>query len=107
MLPEIDVLLVVGPRNSSSACRLVGVARDGGVPACLVNDARDLDESWLEDVETIGPTSGASTPGSLVRRVLVWLRELADVEVEQRGDSSEGVPFELPPVVRGARGGDA
>ncbi|MDP8911796.1 MAG: 4-hydroxy-3-methylbut-2-enyl diphosphate reductase, partial [Actinomycetota bacterium] len=62
MLSGIDVLLVIGSRNSSNSNRLVEVARAGGVDAYLIDDERDIDEAWLDGVETVGLTSGASAP---------------------------------------------
>jgi 4-hydroxy-3-methylbut-2-en-1-yl diphosphate reductase len=103
ILSEIDMLLVVGSQNSSNSRRLVEVAHAGGVPARLVDDERAIDEAWLEDVETMGLTSGASVPETLVGRVLAWLRERADIVVEERGRVAENVSFNLPVLVRGPR----
>ena len=69
MLTEIDVLLVIGSRNSSNSNRLVDVARAGGVPAYLIDDDTEIEEAWLEGVGTVGVTSGASAPERLVTRV--------------------------------------
>src|SRR5206468_8766554 len=66
MLTEIDLLLVIGSRNSSNSNRLVEVARAHGVEAHLIDDEREIDEAWLERVETVGITSGASAPEKLV-----------------------------------------
>src|SRR6185312_12563391 len=65
MLSEIDLLLVVGSRNSSNSNRLVEVARAGGVAAHLIDDRSEIDEAWLEGVEVVGITSGASAPEKL------------------------------------------
>src|SRR5215207_4222231 len=62
MLGEIDLLLVVGSRNSSNSNRLVEVARAGGVAAHLIDDRAEIEEAWLEGVEVVGITSGASAP---------------------------------------------
>ena len=67
---EVDLVLVIGSRNSSNSNRLVEVARDAGVPSHLIEDESAIDEAWLEGVETVGITSGASAPESLVRRVV-------------------------------------
>ena len=66
MLAEIDLLLVIGSRNSSNSNRLVEVARASGVPAYLIDDESEIDEAWLETAETVGITSGASAPEKLV-----------------------------------------
>jgi 4-hydroxy-3-methylbut-2-enyl diphosphate reductase len=59
MLPQIQLLLVIGSKNSSNSNRLVDVARAGGIEAHLIEDAAAIEESWLEDVDTVGITSGA------------------------------------------------
>src|SRR5690348_13512728 len=82
MLPEIDLLLVIGSRNSSNSNRLVDVARAGGVPAHLIEDESAIDEAWLDGVATVGITSGASAPEKLVQRVCDWFRARGPVEVE-------------------------
>ena len=70
MLAEVDLLLVIGSRNSSNSNRLVDVARAGGVAAHLIDDASEIDEAWLEGTTTVGVTSGASAPEKLVDRRL-------------------------------------
>src|SRR6059036_3146427 len=72
MLAEIDLLLVIGSRNSSNSNRLVDVARAGGVPAHLIEDETEIEERWLDGPETVGVTSGASAPERLVVRVCDW-----------------------------------
>ena len=103
ILAEIDALLVIGSESSSNTRRLVEVARSGGLPAERINDERDIDEAWLEGVETLGLASGASVPERLVERVLAWLRERADIELEVRGRLEEDVKFNLPPSIRRIR----
>jgi 4-hydroxy-3-methylbut-2-enyl diphosphate reductase len=103
MLPEIDALLVIGSHNSSNTRRLVEVAEAGNVPAERINDERDIDEAWLENVETLGVTSGASVPERLVEAVLAWLRERSDLELAVVGSPEENVFFHLPPSIRRAR----
>ena len=75
MLGEIGLLLVVGSRNSSNSNRLVEVARAGGVPSHLIDDWTEIDEAWLDGVEIVGITSGASAPEKLVEGVIDWFRE--------------------------------
>jgi 4-hydroxy-3-methylbut-2-enyl diphosphate reductase len=99
MLSEVELLLVIGSRNSSNSNRLVEVARAGGVEAHLIDDERDIDEEWLERVETVGVTSGASAPERLVERVCEWFRAHgADVEPYAMVD--EDVTFRLPVELR-------
>ena len=100
MLGGIDVLLVIGSRNSSNSNRLVDVARAAGVEAHLIDDETEIDEAWLEGAETVGITSGASAPESLVQRVLVWFRERGVDDVRAHSDEVEDVIFKLPVAVR-------
>jgi 4-hydroxy-3-methylbut-2-enyl diphosphate reductase len=102
MLSEIDLLLVIGSRNSSNSNRLVEVARAHGVPAYLIDDETEIEEAWLDDVETLGVTSGASAPEKLVRRVLAWFAERGVDDVSQFTDEYEDVTFKLPVEVRRA-----
>jgi 4-hydroxy-3-methylbut-2-en-1-yl diphosphate reductase len=102
MLPEIDLLLVIGSANSSNSNRLVEVARAGGVDAYLVEDETEIDEAWLEGVETVGVTSGASAPESLVSRVCEWFRRRGVLEVENFASVYEDVVFKLPVELRRA-----
>jgi 4-hydroxy-3-methylbut-2-enyl diphosphate reductase len=103
LLPEIDALLVIGSANSSNSRRLVETAEAGGVPAYLIDDERDIRADWLDDVETLGVTSGASVPEALVERVLAWLRARGDPLVEERADARENVFFNLPLPIRKAQ----
>jgi 4-hydroxy-3-methylbut-2-en-1-yl diphosphate reductase len=99
MLSEIDLLLVIGSRNSSNSNRLVEVARAAGVPAHLIDDETQIDERWLAHAETVGITSGASAPESLVLRVLAWFRERGVEEIRENHEPEE-VFFRLPAQVR-------
>jgi 4-hydroxy-3-methylbut-2-enyl diphosphate reductase len=101
LLRQVDLLLVVGSRNSSNSLRLVDVARAGGVPAHLVDDVDGIDERWLDGCETVGLTSGASAPERLVAEVCAWFRERgADVSEQDR--VHEDVSFKLPIELRRA-----
>jgi 4-hydroxy-3-methylbut-2-enyl diphosphate reductase len=100
MLSEIDVLLVIGSRNSSNSNRLVETARAGGVAAYLVDDEREIDEAWLEGAETVGITSGASAPEKLVSRVCDWFRARGVDDIEPYRLVEEDVTFRLPVELR-------
>jgi 4-hydroxy-3-methylbut-2-enyl diphosphate reductase len=99
LLGRVDLLLVVGSPNSSNSKRLVEVARARGVSAHLIEDESAIEESWLEGVETVGLTSGASAPDSLVRRVVGWFRERGVTQVDELEAPAENVSFRLPPEV--------
>jgi 4-hydroxy-3-methylbut-2-enyl diphosphate reductase len=100
MLPQIQLLLVIGSRNSSNSNRLVDVARAGGIEAHLIEDAAAIEEGWLEQVETVGITSGASAPERLVEGVCDWFRERGVAEIEQARIVEEHVEFRLPVELR-------
>jgi 4-hydroxy-3-methylbut-2-enyl diphosphate reductase len=100
MAEHIDVLLVIGSRNSSNSNRLVEVARAVGVPAYLIDDETDIEEAWLERAETVGVTSGASAPEKLVERVCDWFRALGVAEIEPYRMVDEDVTFKLPVELR-------
>jgi 4-hydroxy-3-methylbut-2-enyl diphosphate reductase len=101
LLPEVDLLLVVGSRNSSNSQRLVEVARAGGVPAHLVDDVGGIDERWLDGCEAVGLTSGASAPERLVAEVCDWFRARG-AEVHEPTPAHEDVSFKLPIELRRA-----
>jgi 4-hydroxy-3-methylbut-2-enyl diphosphate reductase len=100
MLGEIELLLVIGSRNSSNSNRLVEVARANGVAAHLIDDETDISEEWLDGVETVGVTSGASAPEKLVTRVCDWFRERGVDDVSPYRLVDEDVEFRLPVELR-------
>jgi len=100
MLSEIDLLLVIGSRNSSNSNRLVEVARANGVAAHLIDDETEIDESWVADAEIVGVTSGASAPEKLVERVCDWFRARGVTEIEPYRLVDEDVEFRLPVELR-------
>lgn len=100
MLPDIDLLLVVGSRNSSNSNRLVDVARSAGVAAFLIEDVSSIDARWLDGVGTVGVTSGASAPERLVTAVLRYFRERGVERIEQVGSVREDIEFKLPSELR-------
>jgi len=107
MLGEIDLLLVIGSRNSSNSNRLVEVARAHGVPSYLIDDESEIDEAWLDGVETLGVTSGASAPERLVRGVLDWFAARGVTDVRPYTDEVEDVTFKLPVQIRRGAGAAA
>jgi 4-hydroxy-3-methylbut-2-enyl diphosphate reductase len=100
MLAEIELLLVIGSHNSSNSNRLVEVARAGGVESYLIDDASEIDETWLEGVEVVGITAGASAPEKLVTDVCDWFRERGVTDIEPYRLVSEDVEFRLPVELR-------
>ena len=96
ILDEVELLLVIGSRNSSNSNRLVDVAHSRGVAAHLIDDETDIDHTWLDDVETVGITSGASVPEPLVDRVVSWFRKQGVEEIDARTVASETITYRLP-----------
>jgi 4-hydroxy-3-methylbut-2-enyl diphosphate reductase len=98
---DADLVLVVGSRNSSNSVRLVEVALSAGASAAhLVDHAEEIDPTWLDGVDTVGLTSGASVPDVLVRGVLDWLAERGYRDVESVTATEESLMFALPPELR-------
>ena len=99
---EVELLLVIGSPNSSNSKRLVETARSAGVEAYLIEDEAAIDEHWLDGVDTVGLTSGASVPEQLVERVCAWFRARGVEEIRAAGPVVEDVSFRLPAEIRRA-----
>jgi 4-hydroxy-3-methylbut-2-enyl diphosphate reductase len=96
MTPQVDLVLVVGSRNSSNSNRLREVAQLRGVPAYLVDDAEGIDPAWLEGKRRVGVTAGASAPEVLVAAVIERLKTLGAERVRQLVGVQEKVTFPIP-----------
>ncbi len=92
----MDLLLVVGSRNSSNAARLVEVALTRGVRSYLIDNAVEIEPAWLDGVAVVGVTAGASTPEGVVRQVLDRLRSLGALTIETCTTAEEGTVFQIP-----------
>ncbi|MDR3631081.1 MAG: 4-hydroxy-3-methylbut-2-enyl diphosphate reductase [Desulfocapsaceae bacterium] len=95
---KTDLLLVVGSKNSSNSNRLREVGLKSGIPCYLIDDKNDIDPSWLEEVEKIGVTAGASAPERLVEGVIAWMQgrwEVTFVEMEGKERKVQFKPAEL------------
>ncbi|NIJ10704.1 4-hydroxy-3-methylbut-2-enyl diphosphate reductase [Saccharomonospora amisosensis] len=102
MAAECDLVLVVGSGNSSNSRRLVEVALQAGASdARLVDFAHEVDEAWLDGVQTVGVTSGASVPEVLVMELLEWLAERGWADVQEVTTANEKISFALPRELRG------
>ncbi|MGH2924075.1 MAG: 4-hydroxy-3-methylbut-2-enyl diphosphate reductase [Solirubrobacterales bacterium] len=97
---ECDLVLVIGSTNSSNSVRLVEVVREHGVASYLIDNRGQVDESWLEGVETVGITSGASAPEELVQALVDYFRERGASEVSEHRTVDEDVRFMLPTQIR-------
>jgi 4-hydroxy-3-methylbut-2-enyl diphosphate reductase len=97
---EADVVLVVGSKNSSNSNRLAELAQRMGKAAYLIDDATDIQESWVKDAVCVGVTAGASAPDILVQNVLARLRELGGSETRELVGREENIIFEVPRELR-------
>ncbi len=96
-----DLVIVVGSANSSNSVRLVEVALEAGAKASYrIDDISEIDESWLDGVENVGVTSGASVPDDLVQEVLEYLAERGHPGAEAVRTADESLIFALPPELR-------
>jgi 4-hydroxy-3-methylbut-2-enyl diphosphate reductase len=97
----IDVLLVVGSKNSSNSQRLVDVAAQGGCRAYLIDRAEEIQKEWLRDARAVGVTAGASAPEHLVQGVVSYLKETCGGVLEEVLVREENVHFSLPKELTG------
>jgi 4-hydroxy-3-methylbut-2-en-1-yl diphosphate reductase len=97
---ECDLVLVIGSTNSSNSNRLVEVAREHGADSYLIDNHLKVDEAWLEDVKSVGITSGASAPEELVERLVEFFRRRGATDVSELKTVDEDVRFMLPGEIR-------
>ncbi len=95
----VDLILVVGGRNSHNSNRLVAVARESGRRAYLIADCNEIDQAWFENVKVVGLTAGASAPEVLVQNVIAALSCHAEIEVAEMAGLTETMTFRLPAAV--------
>ncbi|MBI3461464.1 MAG: 4-hydroxy-3-methylbut-2-enyl diphosphate reductase [Planctomycetes bacterium] len=100
---EADLVLVLGSQNSSNSQRLAELARDSSVPAHLIDSVADIDAAWLDGVETVVLTAGASAPEQLVSECVTWFKDRFSAEIENRVVREEDMYFPLPKPLRVAR----
>src|SRR4029077_1321706 len=87
----VDVILVVGSRNSSNSNRLREIGEELGKPAYLIDDATSLRPEWFEGIGSVGLTAGASAPEMLVQGVIDGLRQFDEIEVSTLDGVAENV----------------
>jgi 4-hydroxy-3-methylbut-2-en-1-yl diphosphate reductase len=97
---ECDLVLVIGSTNSSNSNRLVEVARELGAASHLIDNSLQVREEWLDGVETVGITSGASAPEELVEQLVAFFRKRGVDEVSELRTVDEDVRFMLPKEIR-------
>jgi len=96
LVPNCDLILVVGSPNSSNSTRLKEISQKKGVPAYLIDNASEIKDEWLENVKNIGLTAGASAPEVLVEEVIAKLKEKGAKIVQEKPGIQEKVVFSLP-----------
>lgn len=92
----VDLLLVVGAKNSSNSNRLAELGGENGTPSYLIDDASMIQDSWLEGVSKVGLTAGASAPEELVQGVVKRISALRVATVRNHDGVEENVVFKLP-----------
>ena len=97
---DCDLVIVVGAPNSSNSLRLVEVAERLGTPGKLIQRAAEIDPAWLDNVNTVGLTAGASAPEVLVREVVEGLAKLRPISEETITTTEEKMVFKLPRELR-------
>ena len=96
LVKNVDLVLVVGARNSSNSNRLKDIGAESGVKTYLIETADDMMTNWFSDVKSVGITSGASTPDELVKEVIDKISTFREIEIEKQKGKEENVVFKLP-----------
>jgi 4-hydroxy-3-methylbut-2-en-1-yl diphosphate reductase len=107
LIPQVDLVIVVGSPNSSNSNRLREVAAHRGVPAYMVDRADELREEWVAGKRRVGVTAGASAPEVLVQQVLARLKAMGALGVSELSGVVENVTFPLPKGLHGQASGKA
>ena len=97
---RVQAIIVLGSPNSSNASRLREIGEGAGVASYLVERAAAIDARWLEGIDRIGMTAGASSPESLVEQALARLATLREIEIETVGEPEQRVHFPVPDRLR-------
>jgi 4-hydroxy-3-methylbut-2-enyl diphosphate reductase len=93
---QVDVILVVGAKNSSNSNRLYEIGLEMEIPSYLIADSSELNPEWVRDARTVGLTAGASAPEVLIDGVIDALGRLGPVEVSTLAGREETIEFRLP-----------
>ena len=98
---KVDMLLVVGAKNSSNSSRLMELGLEQGIKSHLIADVDDLDPAWFDGIDTVGLSSGAAAPEVLVQGVVEWIKaKFGPVEVENLVKLVENTKFNLPKALQ-------
>ena len=96
LVKNVDLVLVVGARNSSNSNRLKDIGSESGVRTHLIETADDMSPDWFKNVDAVGITSGASTPDELVKEVIEKISTFSEIKIEKLSGKEENVFFKLP-----------
>jgi len=96
LVDHVNLILVVGAKNSSNSNRLRDLGEESGVDTYLIETADDLDKKWFDNVDSIGISSGASTPDELVKEVINRISSFREIKIEKRPGIEENIVFKLP-----------
>lgn len=100
IVPEVDLVIVLGSQNSSNSLRLSELAKSLGKPAYLIDSVKEIKRDWLKNAENVLITAGASAPEDVVEECVDWLRREYNAEIESRVIREEHVQFPLPRELR-------
>jgi 4-hydroxy-3-methylbut-2-enyl diphosphate reductase len=100
LVPEADVVVVLGSRNSSNSLRLAEIARSYGLTSHLIDGVHEIDDAWFNPQQTVLVTAGASAPEEVVEECVAYLKKRFSAAVESRTVREEHVSFPLPRELR-------
>jgi 4-hydroxy-3-methylbut-2-enyl diphosphate reductase len=100
LTPDVEVVIVLGSRNSSNSLRLQELAAERGKPAYLIDGVAELRPEWFDGVENVLITAGASAPEVVVQECVAYLRDRFSAEVEEVTIRQENVHFQVPRELR-------
>ena len=96
VIKHSEILIVIGSKNSSNSNRLKEIADNQGKPAYLIDSSDDIDEQWIDNINSVGITAGASAPEILVQDVVSFLMSHGGVEIIEVEGAREDVNFPVP-----------
>ena len=100
VIKHSEILIVIGSKNSSNSNRLKEIADNQGKPAYLIDSSDDIDEQWLDNINSVGITAGASAPEILVQEVVSFLMSKGGVEIIEVEGAKEDVNFPVPALLK-------
>ena len=96
VIKQSEILIVIGSKNSSNSNRLKEIADNQGKPAYLIDSSSDIEDQWLNDVDSVGITAGASAPEILVQEVVSYLMSNGGLEIIEVEGAQESINFPVP-----------